>query len=139
MGTESEFFARIKKHLPGKVMRVENSVNSGFPDVVCLLPNGVSVYIELKSMPPEYPMRIRHLTGIQWKMARDARQMGHLWWFLIEVGADMVFIVDPLLLPAYPVVFYTHNDILKASEFRVYTYCTPFRREQFERDLCYLE
>lgn len=132
---ESELFSRIKAHLPGRVCRVENSVNSGFPDVVCFCDGGKSVYLELKVMPDKYPMILRHLTGVQWELARSCRRWGHKYWFLLGVGS-VLHVIDPLRLDGYPAGFLDKEELEHNTKATFPISGMGKRREEFLETIC---
>lgn len=61
----------IRKELGGIVVKVDESVYGGFPDLMCILPEGGLVFIEVKQ-PRKYP------TALQYRRLKELTDMGHV-------------------------------------------------------------
>lgn len=60
----------IRIEFGGAVVKVDSAIYGGFPDLTCILPGGVVVFIEVKQ-PGKYPSKL------QYRKLAELRAMGH--------------------------------------------------------------
>lgn len=62
MSESQKVWKRVKQNLPGRWLRIENRVDVGTPDCLCLMETGVVSWVELKLVRAGWPAR--HDTAI---------------------------------------------------------------------------